>query len=81
MDQEPDYGDPPLPPPTPEEEEAEAWEYWYRRAHELETILFEIRAAFGNFRQHANGRMTGLELAAFARLAQAVALKPERRET
>jgi hypothetical protein len=36
MDQEPDYGDPPLPPPTREEEEAEAWEYWHQRAIKAE---------------------------------------------
>jgi hypothetical protein len=43
MDQEPDYGDEPLPPPTPEEERIEAWEYWHQRAHRFETALHQIR--------------------------------------
>lgn len=42
MDQEPDYGDPPLPPPTREEEEAEAWEYWHQRTLMLEGALFRL---------------------------------------
>jgi hypothetical protein len=45
MDQEPDIGDEPLPPPTPEEEEAEAWEYWHQRAHVAEEKLHIARAA------------------------------------
>ena len=47
MDQEPDIGDDPLPPPTPEEERAEAWEYWHQRATKFETALHAI-AGFGS---------------------------------
>jgi hypothetical protein len=45
MDQEPDYGDEPLSPPTPEEEHAEAWEYWHQRACRLEAINADLLAA------------------------------------
>jgi hypothetical protein len=42
MDQEPDIGPEPLPPPTREEQEAEAWEHWHQRAVRFEAALYQI---------------------------------------
>lgn len=66
MPQEPDYGDPPLDPPTREEQEADAWEYWHQQAIKLEAELHDatLKAVLHHFGPEGANKVTTTALAA-----------------